>query len=311
MNYRRTMLVVMLLLGASALACVPGLEIGQSSKPVVEIISPLNGSEVGLGEEAVVLFRAEDEVGISRVELEANGEIVAVTRSARTEGEPSMRATLTWTPTVPGAQTLLVHAYNTEGVISDAVGVTVVVVTSASTPTTLQPAPGETTVPTPGEGQGVPTTQPPMPGETAQPATAAPPTVAPPTATIAASPTAPRPPTPTQMKMTCPTITINVPSRAFPSRVFTLEWDSNPHALPSGWQWGIRFKGAEDTWTYLAVPLDSPAREEGGHWKADYLRGRGAEETLYWQACLVNMSDPARAFECCGPVPPWPILHAR
>lgn len=307
LDYRRAMLVLGLLLAAGVLACSLDLGAGGASKPVVEILSPPSGSQVELGEEVAVQFRALDEVGLSRVELEVDGMIVAVERSSEAEGQPSMAATLHWTPTTPGSHTLLVYAYNRDGVEGDAVGVSIIVAPPPPTSTVPPPTPTQTMAsPTPTDTLVPPTPMPPTPTNTV-----APPAPAPPTATHTTAPPTPLPPTPTRTPITCPGITINVPSSAYPSRGFTLEWDSYPHAIPSGWEWGIRLKGAEADWTYLPIPLDPPAREEGGHWKADYIRGRGIEETLYWQACLVNSSDPARAFQCCGPVPPWPIIHAR
>jgi hypothetical protein len=304
---RKTLLGIALLLAVGILAC--GVDMGGEgpSKPVVEILSPPSGSRVQLGEEVAVQFRAVDEVGVSRVELKADGMVVAVEQSSQAEGEPSMTATLSWTPTAPGSHTLLLYACNTDGAVGDPVGVSIIVAPPPPTSTVPPPTPTQTLAPpTPTDTLVPPTPMPATPTNTV-----APPAPAPPTATRTTAPPTPVPPTPTRTPITCPGIAINVPSHAYPSRVFTLEWDSYPHAIASGWEWGIRLKGAEADWTYLPVPLDPPAREEGGHWKADYLRGRGIEETLYWQACLVNSSDPARAFQCCGPVPPWPIIHAR
>ena len=307
MHYRRITLAVGLLLAAGVLACTLDLGAGEASKPVVEILGPPSGTQVVLGEEVEVLYRAVDEVAVARVELEADGRIVAVEKSYEAEGQSSMAGTLRWTPSVPGSHTLLVYARNRDGVISDAVGLSIIVAPLPPTSTVPPPTPTETLAPpTPTD-----TLVPPTAAAATPTNTVAPPTPAPPTATHTTAPPTPVPPTPTRTPISCPGIAINVPSSAWPSRVFTLEWDSYPHAVPSGWEWGIRFKGAEADWTYLPVPLDPPAREEGGHWKADYLRGRGNEETLYWQACLVKSSDPARAFECCGPIPPWPIIHTR
>lgn len=301
-QYRTIVLALGLLLAAGVLACTIDLGTGEARKPMVEILSPPSGSQVELGEELEVQYRAVDEVAVVRVELEADGRIVAVERSYQPEGQPSMTGTLRWMPTAPGSHTLLVYAYNRDHVMSDAVGVSIIVAPPPPTVTVPPPAPTETLAPpTATETQVPPTAVPATPTHTSVPPTPAAPT---PTRT-------PVPATPTHTPMSCPAIKINVPSSAYPSRVFTLEWDANPHAVPSGWQWGIRFKGAEAGWTHLPVPLDSPPREEGGHWKADYLQGRGVEETLYWQVCLVNTSDPARTFQCCGPVPPWPIIHAR
>ena len=316
LDYRRTLLLITMLLAVGMLACTVDLGTRQASKPVVEILSPPSGSRVQLGEEVAVQFRAVDEVGVSRVELKADGMVVAVEQSSQAEGEPSMTATLSWTPTAPGSHTLLVYAYNRDGVMSDAVGVSLIVAAPLATLTVQPPTPTETlAMPMPTQTPAPPTPTDTLVPPTLMPATptdtVAAPTPVPPTATHTTAPPTPVPPTPTRTPIMCPGIAINVPSSAYPSRVFTLEWDSYPHAIPSGWEWGIRLKGAEADWTYLAIPLDPPAREEGGHWKADYLRGRGIEETLYWQACLVNSSDRARAFQCCGPVPPWPIIIAR
>jgi hypothetical protein len=298
-DYRRTLFALGLLLAAGVLACTMDLGAG-ANKPMVEIISPPSGSRVEPGEEVEVQYRAVDDVAVVRVELEADGRIVAVDRSPAADGQPSLTGILRWTPTTPDTHTLLVYAYNRGGMSSDAVGLSITVTSASATPAPPTPT-HELAPPTP-TGTSVPATPTHSP---------VPPTPAPATPTGTPVPPTPVPATPTSTPISCPAITINVPSQAYPSRVFTMEWDSVPHALPSGWQWGIRFKGAEATWTYLPVPLDHPPREEGGHWKADYLQGRGVEETLHWQACLVDMSDPARTFQCCGPVPPWPIFHTR
>lgn len=308
-HYRRTLFAVGLLLAVGVLACGPDIGIGGPSKPTLEILGPPSGSQVELGEEVEVQYRAVDAAAVLRVELEADGRVVAVDRSPAAEGTPSLTGMLRWTPTTPGSHTLLLYAYSRDGAVSDAVGLSIIVMSASPTPTTVPPTPTHTLAP--------PAPPPPTPTNTLVPAAPEPPTpthtLAPPTSTpVPPTPTRTRvPPTPTRTPISCPGIAINVPSNAYPSRVFTLEWDSYPHAIPSGFEWGIRFKGAEADWTYLPVPLFSPAREEGGHWKADYLQGRGVTETLYWQACLVNASDPARAFQCCGPEPPWPIIHAR
>jgi hypothetical protein len=307
-KYRRTLLAIAMLLAVGVLACTIDIGAGGASKPTVEILSPPSGSRVELGEDVEVQYRATDALAVVRAELEADGRIVAVDRSPAAEGQPSMTGILRWTPTTPGTHTLLVYAYNRDGMTSDAVGLSIAVASASPTPappTPIRaPAPATLVPPTPTPVPPTPTPMPPTPTHTSVPPAPASPTNTP-------EPPTPVPPTPTHTAISCPVTTINVPSHAWPSRAFTLEWDSNPHAVPSGWQWGIRFKGAEATWTHLPVPLDPPAREEGGHWKADYLQGRGVEETLYWQVCLVNMSDPARTFQCCGPAPPWPIIHTR
>lgn len=299
---RKMLLAIALLLAMGMLAC--GVDVGGEgpAKPTVEILGPPSGSQVELGEEVEVQYRAVDAVAVMRVELEADGRIVDLQSSPTAEGQPSLTGILRWTPTTAGTHTLLVYAYNRDGVTSDAVGLSIIV--TPPPPTPVPPTPTDTPAPPTATDTPVP----PTPAAPTPTRTLAPPTSTP----VPPTPTHTRvPPTPTHTPISCPMITINVPSHAFPRRAFTLEWDSTPHAVPSGWEWGIMLKGDEASWTHLPVPLDPRPREEGGHWKADYLRGRGVQETLYWQVCLVNMSDPVRTFQCCGPVPPWPIIHTR
>jgi hypothetical protein len=310
LDYRRTLLLIALLLGVSVLACTISLPTGEASKPVVEVLSPPSGSEVEQGEEVEVRYQATDAVAVVSVELEVDGRAVAVERSPTSDGVESLAGILRWAATTPGTHTLLLYARSRDGEVSDPVGLSVIVAppSSTSAPPTPTDTPAPTlapAVPTPTHTLVPPTSEPPTPTNTPVP-----PTPAPPTATSTSVPPTPVPATATSTPVSCPAITINAPSTAWPSRNFTLEWDSNPRQLPGGWEWGIRYKG-EDAWTYLEVPLDPAPREEGGHWKADRIHGRGAQETLHYQVCLVSIVGSARTFECCGPVPAWPIIHTR
>jgi hypothetical protein len=288
---RRKSALVAVMLSLSVLACSIRLPTGQPSKPVVEIVSPLNGSEVGLGEELVVLISAEDEVGISRVELEANGQMVAVKRSDRAEGEPTLRATLPWTPTVPGSQTLLVYAYNVEGVVSDGVGVRVVVVASAPTSTTFQSTPGDAT-----------------PGAAVASPTVGAATLAPATATIVASPTAPAEPTATTASVLCPSLRITLPpSQTRPKQTFGIQFDRTG-AMPAGYDYIVEFSGDNATWN-RTQPIPARVREDGAHWMAE-TSGPGVEGTFYWRICLVKTTDPGGPALCCTQ-PPAKIVHTR
>ena len=286
MKCRKVSVLVAVMLSLSALACSIRLPMGQPSKPVVEIVSPLNGSEVGLGDEVVVLFSAEDEVGISRVELQANGQIVSVKRSDQAEGEPTMRATLPWTPTVPGSQTLLVYAYNVEGVVSDAVGVRVVVVASAPTSTTFQS--------TPAEMAGSPTL--------------AAATTAPATATIAASPTVPPKPTATTASILCPSLRISLgPSRTRPKQTFGIQFERTGQ-IPAGYDYVVEFSGDNASWN-RTQPIPARVREDGAYWMAE-TSGPGVDGTFYWRICLVDTADPGGPAVCCTQ-PPHKIVHTR
>jgi hypothetical protein len=295
-GYRRTMLVLGVLMAAGALAC--SLEFGakEPSKPVVEILSPLNGSRVALGEEVAVQFRVVDEVGVSRVELEADGVIVAVQRSDQAQAQTSMRAMLPWTPPAPGSHTLLVYAYNTEGVVSDAVGVTIVVATSDLTPTVLSPMPTETgalpmptetaVLPAPTETVTVPTSESPMATETTVP-----PTVAPPTATVRSVP-----PSPTPTQVSCLTITIREPSRAPALGPFGIEFDRQP-AKPVGYEWIVEFRQPNAQWK-RAEPVPAKVEKRGQYWMAE-VQGPGEGE-WHWRVCLAASNDLRGEALCCS-----------
>jgi hypothetical protein len=300
LNYRRTVLLLGLLITASALACSLDFGAKEPSKPLVEILSPLNNSQVALGEEVTVQCRVVDETGVSRVELETDAVIVAVQRSDQAQVQTSMRATLPWTPTAPGLHTLLVYAYNTDGVVSDAVGVTIEVTTSDATPTVLLSLPTETATlpvpsdkaafPTPTETRTAATPEPPTPTNTVVP-----PTVAPPTATIT-----PPSPTPTPRQVSCPTLTIRQPSRAPASGPFGIEFDKQG-TLPTGggserYWYAVEYRVPNGQWIRLPVPASVDKR--GDYWMAE-VGAPGAGE-FWWRICLVNPADSAGPSVCCS-----------
>jgi Tol biopolymer transport system component len=97
------------------------------SKPTVEIVSPMSGSRVAVGQELEVHYRATDSVAVVRVELEVERQIVDLQNSPTDDGQPSLTGILRWTPTTAGVHTLLIYAYNRDGVSSDGVGVEIIV----------------------------------------------------------------------------------------------------------------------------------------------------------------------------------------
>jgi len=145
-HYRKNLFIVGVLLLASALAC--SIDMGGASKPSVEILSPPSGTEVGLGEEVEVEYRATDATAVLRAELELDGQVVDVQKSPVADGQPSLTGMLRWTATSPGSHSLIVYAYNRDRVQSEAVGVDITVVESA-TPVPEPTATMEPTPPTP------------------------------------------------------------------------------------------------------------------------------------------------------------------
>ena len=119
---RGVLAAVLLLLVGGALACVGGPQ-----KPSVEILSPPSGSNVALGEEILVEYRATDATAVVRVELEVDGAVVGAQNSPVPDGQPVMNGVLNWTAAEAGNYTLIVYAYNKDRVASDPVGVTLTV----------------------------------------------------------------------------------------------------------------------------------------------------------------------------------------
>jgi hypothetical protein len=109
LDYRRTLLPIAVLLGLSVLACSIGAPTVESSKPVVEILSPPSGSRVSPGEEVEVVYSATDSIAVVRVELVLEGKTVDSQSSPTSKGQPSLTGILRWTPTTSGVYTLLVY----------------------------------------------------------------------------------------------------------------------------------------------------------------------------------------------------------
>jgi hypothetical protein len=121
-SQRRILVAALLLLVAGALACVGGPQ-----KPSVEIVSPPSGSQVPLGEEVEVQYRATDSVAVVRVDLEVAGQVIDSQNSPVADGQPTMTGVLRWRAEEAGSHTLIVYAYGRDRVASNPVGVTITV----------------------------------------------------------------------------------------------------------------------------------------------------------------------------------------
>lgn len=82
-----------------------------ADKPVVTISSPQEGDEVVVGTDVFVSANATDSVGITRVQLIANNQIVKTVSSESVAGDQNMNVLLDWRPTSAGEVTLEVIAY--------------------------------------------------------------------------------------------------------------------------------------------------------------------------------------------------------
>jgi hypothetical protein len=95
-----------------------------SARPVVAILSPANNSEVVVGAQVLVSATASDSVGVSRVQLFANGASVKTISSESAAGDRTVSAILDYTPRSTGPVTLSVVAYR-GSVASDTAQITV------------------------------------------------------------------------------------------------------------------------------------------------------------------------------------------
>jgi len=82
-----------------------------SGRPAVTITSPANGSEVVLNSQVLISASATDPVGVQRVQLIANGQIIKTVSSEAPSGDTTMSAVLDYTPRSEGTINLQVIAY--------------------------------------------------------------------------------------------------------------------------------------------------------------------------------------------------------
>lgn len=111
-----------------------------SGKPTVRISSPESGSEVVVGDNVLVSANAADTVGVTRMQLIANNQIVKTVSSESISGDKNMSVLLDYKPSAPGNVTLQVIAYRA-AVASDPAEVSITVRSNqAQVTATLVPA---------------------------------------------------------------------------------------------------------------------------------------------------------------------------
>ncbi len=82
-----------------------------SGNPVVTILAPQNGGQVPVNQQILVSANANDPVGITRVQLFANGQIAKTVSSQTPGGDTNLNVILDYTPATIGALELQVIAY--------------------------------------------------------------------------------------------------------------------------------------------------------------------------------------------------------
>jgi len=121
-----------------------------SEKPTVEIVSPSNSDEFVVDAPILVSISAMDSVGVTRVQLFANGSIVKTVSSEALNGDQSLTAVLDYTPRTAGNVNMQVLAFR-GAIASDPVELQVIVRSSAnSVVATAQPDPSIPQIPNDG-----------------------------------------------------------------------------------------------------------------------------------------------------------------
>jgi hypothetical protein len=120
MRYRIALIVLVALMGISACNLsssggsaqnVPTPTGPTSGNPVVTILSPQDGAQVPINQQILVSANANDPVGITRVQLFANGQIAKTVSSQSPGGDSNLNVLLDYTPTATGTLTMQVIAY--------------------------------------------------------------------------------------------------------------------------------------------------------------------------------------------------------
>ncbi len=86
-------------------------ELPNSGKPVVQIASPESGDEVAVNTQIFVTANATDSVGVTRVQLIANNQVVKTVSSESPAGQKNFQVLLDYTPRQAGDVNLEVVAY--------------------------------------------------------------------------------------------------------------------------------------------------------------------------------------------------------
>ena len=123
-NKKRLLVImgVVLLIGLILL----GIFLGQlsrrgkalNSRPLVLILDPGYGDQVQVGEGVIVHATAREDVGLSRIELWVNDQLIASQDADNTEKSAPTNLALvsTWLPTFEGEQQIIVRAISTDGI---------------------------------------------------------------------------------------------------------------------------------------------------------------------------------------------------
>lgn len=131
--------VLILALGGmlSYMLSTPAVPVAPTA-PVVFVRSPAAGTQVRVNEPVTVDAVANDDQGVTRVELWVGGTLVAQQGALSGEATRTLQTELIWTPSAAGSYTLQLRAYNVQGIASEPVMLFIMAVpvsTESPTPT--------------------------------------------------------------------------------------------------------------------------------------------------------------------------------
>jgi hypothetical protein len=190
-------LIVLALATVITLLLVRGLR--GNPAPTLAILSPTSDSQLTVGESTSIQISAQDDLGVTRIELTIDGRAVSTTTSTDARGDPTLTASQTWRFDQLGSHSISAVAYDARGAASSP-AVVVVNVVASSAAITATPRPTDTSPPPPTEAPTA-TDTPVVVVATATPSATPTPT---PTPTPTSTPTPSRTPTPTPVPL--PTI---------------------------------------------------------------------------------------------------------
>ncbi len=109
-------------------ASAPSATAQPDGPPTIQIESPNSGDEFVIGEEILVSVLAADEIGVNRVQLFVDNQIVRTVSSESLQGDLTMQAILNYVPQRPNLGTITLRALAYRGaVVSAPVEIAVVV----------------------------------------------------------------------------------------------------------------------------------------------------------------------------------------
>lgn len=138
------LLLVLLLVAGTILACDLGGIGKPAAGPSVVIDAPPDNAEVQLGEAVPIRSTATDDAGVTRVELWVDGTLYASEASPIAKGQSPFAVVQRWTADVRGAHEIIVKAYNAAGNVAESAPLLLIVVDRGPEPRPTEPMPEPT-----------------------------------------------------------------------------------------------------------------------------------------------------------------------